>query len=263
MSNPIPLQRLMARDLRAAVQTKKFLALVLTTVAMAGLSIVMAVYANDILAYALGSELGTAIRAEDLPPATDATVWQQWTNNLVQMVALVLGVIVAYETNRAVYSPAGHLMFTRPVVRTHVLSANLLMNLLVAVVAAVIGLVLVVIGAFVMFDHVSVAPVILGTLTWVVCAMLMATFGQLFGVLLSSRVGAIGVTVALYFVLLTLGAAPMLAENTPAGLFTLPTLLAGGDMPPVTEFGLPLITGAAVMLVAILASSQILEKKDL
>lgn len=263
MPKTISTSRLLARELRGAVRTKKLLALILTTVALAGLSVVMAVYANDILAYALGSELGTAIRAEDLPAATDATVWQQWTNNLVQMVVLILGVIVAYETNRNVYSPAGHLMLTRPLHRSSVLAANLLTNLLVTFVAAVIGLVMVVVGAYALFDDVSLLPVITGTVTWMLCGVMMGAFGQLFGVIFSSRVGAIGATVALYFVLLTLGAVPFLAHYTPAGLFTLPTSLAGGDLPEPAHFVAPVLSGFAVSVLATLTAWRVFEKKDL
>lgn len=254
--------RLVARELNAAVRTKKLLALCITTAALAGLSVIMAIYANDILTYALGSELGTAIRAEDLPEPTAATVWQQWTNNLIQTLALILGVIVAYETNRNVYSPAGHLMLTRPVRRSSVLFANLAANVSLTVAAAAVGLAVVVCGTAALFDDANVSAVLGGTALWVTCAVFIAAFGQLFGVVIRSRVGAIGATVGLYFVLLTLGTIPILSETTPAGLFVLPTTVAGGES-AAGELALPLATGFGASVIAVTVAARVFERRDL
>lgn len=252
--------RLVARELNAAVHTKKLLALCITTAALAGLSIIMAIYANDILAYALGAELGTAIHSEDLPEPTAATVWQQWTNNLIQTLALILGVILAYETNRNVYSPAGHLMLTRPVRRSSVLFANLAANVSVTIGAAAVGLAVVVCGTAALFDDANVSAILGGTALWVACAVFIAAFGQLFGVVIRSRVGAIGATVGLYFVLLALGAVPGLSETTPAGLFVLPTTVAGGD---AGELALPLATGFGASVIAVTVAARVFERRDL
>ncbi|MFY9263090.1 MAG: hypothetical protein GX483_06795 [Actinomycetaceae bacterium] len=262
-SSVITTRQLVRRELYSAYKTKKILALLLVLIASAGLAITMAVFSKEILAYALGSELGEAFSSEILPEATDATAWQQWTNNLVQMVALIIGVITAYDAQRAVHSPAGHLLLTRPLRRMSVLNAQLLANMAIFLATTAVGSGIMIASAYALFDEVDLVPLWGGLGVWVVCAIVMAVGGQFFGVVIKNRAGAIGAIVGMYFVFLTVGAIRIFAQYTPAGLYTLPTTIAGGAQVETSAIWWPVITGLGMVIALYALMARIFTTKDL
>lgn len=265
MSSTISRSQLIGHRLRAANKTRSFVGLMIVSLFLAVLALIMTAWSNEIFAYALGSELGSAVDPSTLPEPTQGTVWQQWTNNLVQMLSLIVAIMVANTAHQDAHSAAGHLLLTRPLRRRSVLLSNVVATMLQATVAAAIAAVPLVIGVLIMFDDVSVVPMIYGMLAWLVCTLVLAAGSAITGLWLQSRVGAIGVSAGFYFAFLILGSIPQLAKYTPFGLFTLPARLVVHDTTavPVADIAWPIVTGLGISIVTIWIACRRFERMDL
>ncbi|SDQ22438.1 ABC transporter permease subunit [Leucobacter chromiiresistens] len=269
MNALLPLLRLRTREI---VRTWRIWVLPIVLVFFAASGPVITRYTNELLAGALGGEAG----ALALPDPTAADAAAQWVSDLSQLVVFVVVIMAAGAINGEVRSGVASLLLVKPASRAaYVVSHAVVLVGFVAVAAFVGALVSWGVTGVVFADDVggfggagsgsagaaaaageaggSLGPLLVATALWVVLATLLIAVSLLASAAFDAMAAAAAVGVGAFFLLAVAGAAPRLAEFTPAGLLPAAVAVASGTPPEGAALWWPVGTGvgASVMLVAV------------
>lgn len=214
---------------------------------------VLARFTNELLGAALGSEPATVISLPE-PTALDANA--QWTKNLTQLVVFVVVVMAAGAINGEVRSGVAALTMAKPPTRTaYVLSHAAALIGLVAL-TTLVGAVVSALVTVVVFGSAALGAILAATAVWLVLAAVLVAASLLASAGIDGAAGAAGVAIGAFFVLTLLGAVPVLADYTPAGLIRLPSTLAAQTQAADHTLWWPVMTG--LLLTAALLAAAVL-----
>ncbi len=194
-----------------------------------------------------------------MPEPTYLDSWAQWTKSLSQLGVFVLLGTLGGLVSGEVRQGTALLVLTKPVSRTAFLLAKVAANVLLVVVAAVLG-VLVTWGLTVaLFDPVAAGPLLRATAAWLVFAgmviALMAALSARF-----STMAAIGLGFGVLIVLSLLGLWGPATRWTPAGLPGAVVQL-GADKPAGVLW--PAVTAGVLMAVFLALGVWVLARREL
>lgn len=278
MNALLPLLRLRAREI---VRTWRIWVLPVVLVFFAASGPVITRYTNELLAGALGGEAG----ALALPDPTAADAAAQWISDLSQLVVFVVVIMAAGAINGEVRSGVASLLLVKPASRAaYVVSHAVVLVGFVAAVAFLGALVSwgvtgVVFGgggggsggsgasgssAAVAGDFAGgLGPLLGATALWVVLATLLIAVSLLASAAFDAMAAAAGVGVGAFFLLAVSGAAPRLAEFTPAGLLPAAVAVASGTPPEGAALWWPVATGVGASVVLVAVAVGVFRRREL
>ncbi|KTR86121.1 ABC transporter permease subunit [Leucobacter chromiiresistens] len=282
MNALLPLLRLRTREI---VRTWRIWVLPVVLVFFAASGPVITRYTNELLAGALGGEVG----ALALPDPTAADAAAQWVSDLSQLVVFVVVIMAAGAINGEVRSGVASLLLVKPASRAAYVVSHAVVH--VGFVAAAAFL-----GALVCWGVTSVVfggdgggsggagsgsggsgsaaaaagdaagglgPLLGATALWVVLATLLIAVSLLASAAFDAMAAAAGVGVGAFFLLAVAGAAPRLAEFTPAGLLPAAVALASGTPPEGAALWWPVGTGAGASVVLVAVAVAVFRRREL
>ena len=263
MNALLPLLRLRVREV---VRTWRIWVLPIVLVFFAVSGPVITRFTNEILAGALGGEVG----ALALPDPTAADAAARWITDLSQLAVFVVVIMAAGAISTEVRSGVASLLLAKPASRAaYVVSHAVVLVGFVAVAAFV--------GALVSWGVTSVVfggggvgggagglGALLGaTALWVVLATLLISVSLLASAAFDAMAAAAGVGIGTFFLLAVAGAAPRLAEFTPAGLLPAAVAVASGTPPEAAALWWPVGTGVGLSVVLVAAAVAVFRRREL
>ncbi|MEV8339282.1 ABC transporter permease subunit [Leucobacter sp. NPDC077196] len=265
MNAMLPLLRLRAREV---VRTWRVWVLPVVLVFLAASGPVIARFTNEILAGALG---GGELTALALPEPTAADAAARWITDLSQLAVFVVVIMAAGAINTEVRSGVASLLLVKPASRSAYVVSHAVVLVGFVAVAAFVGALVSWGVTRVVFggaggDGVGASNLgaMLGaTGLWVVLAMVLITVSLLASATFDAMAAAAGVGVGAFFLLAVAGAAPRLAEFTPAGL--LPAAVAVASGTPTEGFATwwPVGTGLGASLVLVVVAVAVFRRREL
>ncbi|MGW9020467.1 ABC transporter permease subunit [Leucobacter chromiiresistens] len=279
MNALLPLLRLRTREI---VRTWRIWVLPIVLVCFAASGPVITRYTNELLAGALGGEAG----ALALPDPTAADAAAQWVSDLSQLVVFVVVIMAAGAITGEVRSGVASLLLVKPASRAAYVVSHAVV--LVGFVAAAAFL-----GALVSWGVTGVVfggdgggsggagsgsggaaaaageaagglgPLLGATALWVVLATLLIAVSLLASAAFDAMAAAAGVGVGAFFLLAVAGAAPRLAEFTPAGLLPAAVAVASGTPPEGAALWWPVATGVGASIVLVAAAVAMFRRREL
>lgn len=209
---------LLRHELRGMRRTWRGPVIIAVTLFLALSGPVLTLFMPDILASVGGLEL-----VGPDPTWRDAAV--QWSNDLSQVLAILVLLVLAHSVAHPITSGTAGLILARPVKRPAVLIAPAAAAMSTTAVAALLGALASGLMTALIFDGAPLSIPLGMTLRWIV---LMAVLGAaaVFGAGLTGGMGgAAGFSIGLYLVLALISTIPRAADYSPAGLFD----LTGGE----------------------------------
>ncbi len=279
MNALLPLLRLRAREI---VRTWRIWVLPIVLVFFAASGPVITRFTNELLAGALGGEAG----ALALPDPTAADAAAQWVSDLSQLVVFVVVIMASGAITGEVRSGVASLLLVKPASRAAYVVSHAVV--LVGFVAAAAFL-----GALVSWGVTGVVfggdgggsggagsgsggaaaaageaagglgPLLGATALWVVLATLLIAVSLLASAAFDAMAAATGIGVGAFFLLAVAGAAPRLAEYTPAGLLPAAVALASGTPPEGAALWWPVATGVGASVVLVAVAVAVFRRREL
>lgn len=279
MNALLPLLRLRAREI---VRTWRIWVLPIVLVFFAASGPVITRYTNELLAGALGGEAG----ALALPDPTAADAAAQWVSDLSQLVVFVVVIMAAGAINGEVRSGVASLLLVKPASRAAYVVSHAAVLVGFVAVAAFLGALVSwgVTGVVFGGDGGGVGsgsggsgssaaaagdaggglvPLLGATALWVVLATLLIAVSLLASAAFDAMAAAAGVGVGAFFLLAVAGAAPSLAEFTPAGLLPAAVAVASGIPPEGAALWWPVGTGLGASVVLVAVAVAVFRRREL
>lgn len=275
MNALLPLLRLRTREI---VRTWRIWVLPIVLVFFAASGPVITRYTNELLAGALGGEAG----ALALPDPTAADAAAQWVSDLSQLVVFVVVIMAAGAINGEVRSGVASLLLVKPASRAAYVVSHAVVLVGFVAVAAIVGALVSWGVTGVVFggdgggsggsgDAAAAAgeaggglgPLLGATALWVVLATLLIAVSLLASAAFDAMAAAAGVGVGAFFLLAVAGAAPRLAEFTPAGLLPAAVAVASGTPPEGAALWWPVGTGVGTSVVLVAVAVGVLWRREL
>ena len=200
---------------------------------------------------------GITISVPD-PTALDA--YRQFLKNLTQIALVALIVTSAGSIPGERKQGMAILALTKPLPRAGFVFAKLASQLGLLLVSAAIGVVACYLVTTLLFDGARLPPLLAAVGLWTAIAAVLVTAVTLISVTLNSQVGAAGIGLGVYFVLLLAGSWRWAADNTFAGLpGAADAVLTGAP----TDLMWPMVTAAIAILVLAGAAAIAFGRKEL
>ena len=192
---------------------------------------------------------GTVIVLPD-PVALDAYV--QFAKSLTQIVLIALIIASADLVAGERRSGTAILVLTKPLARSAFVLAKVTAQIVLVVIAALLGGAVCWLGTRAIFGEAPLGPLAAAIGVWLVFALLFIAIAALLSVVLSAQAGAAGLGIAIYALLALLAQWGPAKDYTPAGLFAaIDTAIRGGTTGIAWPVVTGLLTAALCLLIAI------------
>lgn len=196
----------------------------------------------------------------EVPDPTYVHAYQQWTQNLTQIVTfaliIMLGGVVAGERK----SGTAVLMLTKPLSRSGFILAKFVAQSALLVSTLLVGAAVTWGVTWAMFGEAPLRPLGAATGVWLVWALMFVALMLLLSAMLGAQAGAAGLGVAVFIMLSIPSAWETAARFSPAGLLGAPGRLVAGQ--PV-YLAWPLLTTFALTALALGGAIVVFNKKEL
>lgn len=202
------------------------------------------------------SEPGMVIQLPD-PTARDA--FNQFLQNLSQIVMIALVITGAGSVSGERSSGTAILVLTKPLARPAFVLAKLVSQQILLVASTVIGSVLTIAVTAALFDNLPVRQFALAVAIWLAFAVFFVGVMVLCSVGIRSRGGAAGAGLALLFAVLLGSVFPPVSRWTFAGLPSASTMALRGNPPDLTW---PLLTAALGLVVTAAAAVWLFKRQE-
>ncbi|MCL2594559.1 MAG: hypothetical protein FWD83_03445 [Promicromonosporaceae bacterium] len=203
----------------------------------------MALYASNILAWALPAG---QVNIFNLPDPTPFDAYGQWTSTLSEIMVFVVIVLAAGAINSEMRSGVAASLLVKPASRTAYVLTHWMAQFGFVALVSMMGAAATWVVTRIAFGQAPLGAVFASTGAWLVLVAVLVSASLLASSAIDAVAGAAGVGIGVYFLLALLGAIPMLARYTPAGLISITGALGAGTPPDGLALWLPLVTGAAL-----------------
>nr|NLD40740.1 ABC transporter permease subunit [Actinomycetales bacterium] len=245
---------MLAKEFREFVRTWRIWLMAATFAFFALLDPLIARFAPEILATALGD--GLVIQVPD-PTYLDVAV--QWSGDLAQLLMFVVLGLAAGSVAGEASSGTLVMPLTKPLSRRAFVLAKVTSTVAVSAVAVVLGTAVVSGSTLLLFEEVDLGPLWRSVGAWSVLALLLLAITMAASCAFSSTIAALGVGLGGYIVLGILGLWGPARSYTPAGLpEAVGTAASGGEVPLW-----PVLTGILAALVALVLALAIFRRREL
>lgn len=216
---------------------------------------VIAQFTPEIVGAMAGSQFG----GFRLPDPTYLDSYAQWIKNVSGIAFFALIVIYAGSVSSEQRSGTAVLVLTKPVSRAAFIVAKAMVHVLFLASTIVIGAAITWSGTLLVFGKAPLGPLWSSTAAWLVFGALFVTLMILASVITGSQGGASGIGIGVYALLSLAGLWKPMAEYSPAGLVTGPSMLALGRDSAILW---PVVTSlVATVLLVVLAAMVFLRKE--
>jgi ABC-2 type transport system permease protein len=203
------------------------------------------------------SQPGVVIK---IPPPTSFDAYAQFIKNLDQFVLIAIVIAGAGVVSGERSSGTAILVLTKPLSRGAFVGAKIVAQVLLLVVATVLGTAVCLAMTAVVFDASLIGRLVTAVAFWLLYATLLVVVMTLFSSLFRSRGAAAGAGLAFYFLVLLLSAWGPAARYGFVGLIrAIRSALMGESL----SAGWPVATAVVVVAIGVLASVKIFERQEL
>lgn len=221
---------------------------------------VLAMFTNELLGAALGSDQATPISLPQ-PTALDANA--QWTKNLTQLVVFVVVVMAAGAINSEVRSGVAALTMAKPPTRAAYVLSHAAALIGFIAVTTLFGAAVSALVTRIVFGSAALGAILAATAVWLVLAALLVAASLLASAAIDGVAGAAGAGIGSFFLLTLLSAVPALADDTPAGLVRLPSILAAQTPAADHTLWWPVLTGLLLTAALLVAAVVVFRRREL
>jgi ABC-2 type transport system permease protein len=191
---------------------------------------------------------GVVIR---FPAPTAADAYLQFMGNLAQLALLVVIITGAAAIAGERRAGTAVLVLTKPLSRAAFVTAKVVANLVVLVIATALGAALCVAVTIALFDTTHIAAFVDSVVVWLALAAMFTCLMVLLSAALDKQAAAAGAGLGVYAALFALTGLPIVRDRTPAGLLAAnDALLKGRDVALAVPLAVTLVLAVAFLFAA-------------
>ncbi len=196
----------------------------------------------------------------EVPEPTFVHAYQQWTQNLTQIVTfalvIMLGGMVAGERK----SGTAVFVLTKPLSRSAFLLGKVVSQGILLSITVIAGALVTWAMTHALFGEAPLRTLAVGTGVWLVWGLMFVGLMLLLSALVGSQAGAAGLGVALFILISIPSAWEAASRYSPAGLLGAPGQIVAGRTVPLLW---PLVTAGVLAAAALLAAGWAFSRKEL
>jgi ABC-2 type transport system permease protein len=196
----------------------------------------------------------------ELPDPTTIDAYLQFSKNNTQIALFAIIISMAGMISGERRSGTAVLVLTKPISRGAFVVSKVVSNWALVIVATVLGWAVCLGVTALLFELNAVGDFVMGTVAWLVLALLMVAVVSMFSAVIKSQAGAAGAGVGFYLVMVILSAWGPARDNTFAGLFTASDRLVTGQE---VELMLPIVTAIALAVLCVAVAVAVFNRQEL
>lgn len=196
----------------------------------------------------------------EVPDPTFVHAYQQWAQNLTQIVSFALIIMLGGVVAGELKAGTAVLMLTKPLRRSGFLLAKFAAQSALLVSTVSVGFAVTWGVTLAMFGEAPVQPLVEATGVWLVWGVMLVALMLLLSSMLGSQGGAAGLGVAVFILLSIPSAWEIAARYSPGGLLSAPGRLVAGQPVHLTW---PILTALALTALALVGAIGVFNRKEL
>lgn len=206
------------------------------------------------------STLGDDIFNPMMPDPTWIDSYAQWTKNLSQLVTFALIIAFGGAISGEKRSGTAVLVLTKPLTRASFVASKFVSTAMLLVVATLATMVVTWGLTLIWFPDAPFGPLLAATAAWLLFALLLVAVVLVGSATVDSGVGAAGIGLGFFFLLMLAGIWGPMLRWTPAGMVNAPVAL-GADVD--VDLLWPALTTATLAALLVWVAIRVFERREL